>query len=158
MGTLSTNQTAMRRTWRTTLAETRRRIRRFVLEDRVTDHLGGPPNNFHSTGYIMEHRMVNEGKLHTHEVIAHFNADASQVLVGDRFTAKGMTEKHVEESWRWFVSTATFRRLALWYLWRWAWGEWFGLRRRLYYWDLRRRCREATGQYDQSTTDGNEED
>jgi len=43
----------------------------------------------------------------------------------------------------WFLELPAegFRWLALWYLWRWAWGEWFGLRRRLYYWDLSRRSK-----------------
>ena len=41
-----------------------------------------------------------------------------------------------------FMAAEDFRKLALWYLWRWAWGEWFGLRRSLFYWDLHRRCKK----------------
>jgi hypothetical protein len=39
------------------------------------------------------------------------------------------------------IPAEDFRKLALWYLWRWAWGEWFGLRRWLFYWNLRRFAR-----------------
>jgi len=38
------------------------------------------------------------------------------------------------------MAAEDFRKIALWYLWRWAWGEWFGLRRRLWYAALRRIC------------------
>lgn len=37
------------------------------------------------------------------------------------------------------VRADVFRRMAAWYLWRWATGEWFGLRRYFYYKRLRRR-------------------
>ena len=36
------------------------------------------------------------------------------------------------------LSSEDFRKLAIWYLWRWAWGEWFGLRRKAFYWRNRR--------------------
>lgn len=39
------------------------------------------------------------------------------------------------------MAAEDFRKLALWYLWRWAWGEWFGLRRWLFYKNLERYAR-----------------
>lgn len=45
------------------------------------------------------------------------------------------------------MAAEDFRKLALWYLWRWTWGEWFGLRRWLFYrhlhWQVKKMNRRA---------------
>lgn len=48
------------------------------------------------------------------------------------------------------VRADVFRRIALWYLWRWAVGEWFGLRRWLYYKRLFRRLNSYRRMYETS--------
>lgn len=106
------------------------RIRRWILEDRPGDGLGGPPNNWRDTGWIV-------GDVNHIEVSARFNNDAHEIWIA---------EKHIEKDgsysakWVFFTSAGTFRKVSLWYLWRWVWGEWLGLRRKLFFWDNHRRC------------------
>ena len=45
----------------------------------------------------------------------------------------------VVDQWDTHMPAWVFRRFAAWYLWRWAWGEWFGLRRWMFYALLHRR-------------------
>jgi hypothetical protein len=44
------------------------------------------------------------------------------------------------------MAAEDFRKLALWYLWRWVWGEWCGLRRWLFYKRLRQQVRRMEAQ------------
>lgn len=41
--------------------------------------------------------------------------------------------------WKFHISRKEFHKIIRWYLLRWAWGEWFGLRRKLFYFLLRRK-------------------
>ena len=43
--------------------------------------------------------------------------------------------------WHMFITRKSFHKIVRWYLWRWGWGEWFGLRRYLWYKLLHRRVR-----------------
>jgi len=111
-----------------------RAFRCWLLEDQGNRGLGGMPNNWRDTGYIME----DEGKTWAHELYARFGNDAAEIWIGHRWTENGESK----EAWDFHCSTSSFRKIALWYLWRWAWGEWFGLRRWLYYKWLHRHCRQ----------------
>lgn len=41
--------------------------------------------------------------------------------------------------WLYFYSGREFRKMAAWVLWRWIWGDWCGLKTRLWFWTLRQR-------------------
>lgn len=65
------------------------------------------------------------------ELISWFSNDGFELAVQTR-------EKTRDGEWRYwdnafYVARPDFHRIVRWYLWRWAWGEWFGLRRRLWY-------------------------
>ena len=117
-------------------------LRSWALEDHASHGLGGPPNNWGRSGDILVSDNVKvdgDGVVKyrcRHNVGASFNNDAHEVWIWERFEEQGS----VDESWKFSCPARAFRRMALWYLWRWAWGEWFGLRRKLFYWDLHRRC------------------
>lgn len=102
----------------------------WLLEDRASEGLGGAPNmhrmspRFTSRQHGMSTGLAEFGAL--------FNNDAFDFWVWKRF------EETDESRYVLTIAAEDFRKLALWYLWRWAWGEWFGLRRRLYYWHLHR--------------------
>ncbi len=98
----------------------------WLLEDRYHGGLGGPPNM---------HRMSSKLEGRDASYRGGFLNDAHEFWIE--------REYHGEQArWAFFCDARVFRRLALFYLWRWAWGEWFGLRRRLYYiylhWEVRR--------------------
>lgn len=61
-----------------------------------------------------------------------FNNDAFDVAISTQHTDE------IKPQIALCMAAEDFRKLALWYLWRWAWGEWFGVRRRLFYWHLKR--------------------
>lgn len=116
------------------------RFRVWVLEDQPGQGLGGVPNNWRSTGYFDVERVSGEHQKHgkwgySHEISAAFLNDAHEIGISEKWT-EGDT---ISEGWKLMIPARCFRRIALWYLWRWAWGEWFGLRRKLFYWDLKRR-------------------
>ena len=69
----------------------------------------------------------------------HFGNDAGDVMIYLKYAGEE------PERWELFIAAVDFRKLALWYLWRWAWGEWFGLRRRAFYWNLDRKYRTRDG-------------
>ncbi|MFH1634148.1 MAG: hypothetical protein ABIG63_09075, partial [Chloroflexota bacterium] len=113
--------------WRRRLRELPGRIRRWALEDRAGDGLGGPPNNWRASpkvdgghGCAYKLRFCNDG----HEM---------GIAIYD--LADGMSS-----SWLGIVPIRAFRPLVWWYIWRWAWGEWFGLRRKLFYRHLHRQA------------------
>lgn len=96
----------------------------WLLEDRATEGLGGPPNmHRHSPRFTSrQHGMSNGIK----EFSLSFDNDAFDV---------GVWTENTDEAgqWTFMIAAEDFRKLALWYLWRWMWGEWFGLRRVLFY-------------------------
>lgn len=51
---------------------------------------------------------------------------------------------HANE-WKFHLSLKRFRRIALWTIWQWAWGDWFGLRTWLWYRILRRKVNRYKG-------------
>ena len=108
----------------------RRRFWEWLLEDRATHGLGGPPNGFrHSPRFTSRrHGMSNSLK----EFGMQFQNDAFDIGIWKQYD-----EQKSELAFT--IAAEDFRKLALWYLWRWAWGEWFGLRRRLFYWQLHKR-------------------
>ena len=100
-------------------------FRQWILEDKANDGLGGPPNNWQSSP---KYPSCQWGMSTGHEYFSlHFNNDAGEVWISTKFTDDDKSQ------WVTAVACPDFRKLALWYLWRWAWGEWFGLRRKLYY-------------------------
>ena len=91
------------------------RWRVWVLEDRYHDGLGGPPNNTRSYRF----RDDWNGR----DLVVSFINDAHEVWIAEKWDGGG------KEHWTFSAPASAFRRMALWYLWRWIWGEWFGLRR-----------------------------
>lgn len=67
---------------------------------------------------------------------ATFLNDAFDIWIARR---EYQNDQLVVDQWDTHMPVWVFRRFAFWYLWRWAWGEWFGLRRRLFYALLHRR-------------------
>lgn len=45
--------------------------------------------------------------------------------------------------WHGLYRREVINRFIRWYLWQWAWAEWFGLRRRIWYWLLNRRVQKT---------------
>lgn len=121
------------------------RMRRWLLEDQAGEGLGGPPNNWRSTDYIKVQTYIDkEGKEYGGRyAVARFLNDAFEIGIGVKYVERGK----VDEAWKYIDSTKIFRYFALWYLWRWAWGEWFGLRRWLFYKDLHRRVESRLLKY-----------
>ena len=101
-----------------------------IFEDQADVGLGGPPNNWRSFRFTGSKR----GGTTQDEWYICFGNDASQVQIGSKFYGEG-------ERWEIFIACVDFRKMALWYLWRWAWGEWFGLRRKLFYRRLKKQVR-----------------
>jgi hypothetical protein len=122
-----------RNTLRVRLRRWWRRVVPWLLEDQAHQGLGGPPNNWQSTGPIIVER--NSKGAPWHEMYARFGNDAHEIMIGHTYIEDGKRD----QAWIGSIPTATFRQMAIWYLWRWAWGEWFGLRRRLFYWNLFRK-------------------
>lgn len=100
----------------------------WLLEDRATHGLGGAPN-----GHRISPRYPSRGHGMSNGIKAFglsFGNDAFDVHVWRQF------DDQKQSHYALMIAAEDFRKLALWYLWRWAWGEWFGLRRRLFYWYL----------------------
>lgn len=98
------------------------KIRMFVLGD------GLPPNDGKCLGYF----IVEEYPDGHVEFDICFNNSASEIWISQKET-KAHKSGVSNEEWTFHCNDTIFRKMALWYLWRWAWGEWFGLRRWLYY-------------------------
>lgn len=97
----------------------------------VSTGTGGPPNDFaRSPKYpSRQHGMSTGHKWYT----AWFSNDGFDLYIGTQYADSD------EDRITTVMAAEDFRRIALWYLWRWSWGEWFGLRRRLFYWRLLRK-------------------
>jgi hypothetical protein len=109
------------------------KLRQRLLESKAHEGLGGPPNNWqHSPAYKGCNRGHSSGVA---EYGISFQNDAHDVGLWVRY------DEENRQHWDAIMSTEHFRKMALWYLWRWAWGEVFGLRRWLYYKDLSRRMK-----------------
>lgn len=107
-----------------------RMILRRLTEDRYHEGLGGAPNGHQcSPHYNSNQRGMSTG-VEWYSMC--FGNDACDVMIAEKFTDEKTS------TWALHMAAEDFRRLALWYIWRWAWGEWFGLRRRLFYWFLDR--------------------
>lgn len=107
--------------WRQTLLWKWHRSRNTLREWAISDGEGHPPNNWAMSA---AHEAKSGGCFGTYRAV--FLNDASAI---------GVSIKHApdDEQWALMVPAPIFGRLALWYLGRWAFGEWFGLRRALYY-------------------------
>ena len=97
--------------------------------------LGGttaaPNDGAHSPVFVSrKHGMSNGVEWYS----ASFANDAADFWIACKWTDEETG------TWHSVMAAEDFRQIALWYLWRWAWGEWFGLRRRLWYAALRRIC------------------
>lgn len=113
--------------WRNTITAWRVRL----LEDPDS----GPPNNWQfSPKYPSNQYGMSTGHVWWS---IRFANDAGDVHISTKFTDEDRSRYAL------MISAGDFRRLALWYLWRWAWGEWFGLRRKCFYGDLRRRMNKS---------------
>lgn len=108
------------------------KIKEWMMEDQASIGLGGPPNNWR---YRTVWPTNNAGDTGINHYDIRFNNDASEIWIGCTFDDSG------DFQWRFYSTATVFRQFALWYLWRWAVGEWFGLRRKLFYWDLSRSVR-----------------
>jgi hypothetical protein len=129
-----TEMRGWRHRWRYRLASWRVRLREWLLEDGANRGLGGPPNNWQSIKIAAESYGGNA------DYSARFGDDASSIMIWVRYT----DEQKGDGRWLADFRPAVFRRMALWYLWRWAYGEWFGLRRWVYYRWLRRHVAKMT--------------
>jgi len=102
----------------------------WLLESKANLGLGGPPNNWqHSPDFISRQHGMSTG-IKTFSLS--FTNDAFDV---------GMWVKFIDDDngeWAFIMAAEDFRKIAIWYLWRWIVGEWFGLRRKLFYWKLKR--------------------
>lgn len=108
-----------------------RMLRRRLTEDRYHQGLGGAPNGHqHSPRYQSCQRGMSAG-VEWHSIS--FNNDAAEIWIAEKFA-----DDEDASDWELSIAAEDFRRLALWYIRRWAWGEWFGLRRWLFYWYLNR--------------------
>lgn len=97
----------------------------------VSTGTGGPPNDFaRSPQYPSRQHGMSTG--HSWFAAA-FGNDGFDLHIYTRY------DDNDESRTVAIMAAEDFRHIALWYLWRWAWGEWFGLRRRLFYWHLRRK-------------------
>lgn len=104
-------------------------IRQWILEDGANDGLGGPPNNWQSSKlFIVKQGAKHDPKYH-YGYSCRFLNDAYEIWINQEEKENG----ELHQRWAFFCSAEMFRKMALWYLWRWAWGEWFGLRRWLFY-------------------------
>jgi len=102
----------------------RRSVLNRLLEDQAHRGLGGPPNNWHhSPNYTSRQHGMSTG-------IEYFSLS----FTNDAFDVGLWIQwQEGEGKWDCMIAAEDFRKVAIWYLWRWAWGEWFGLRRRLFY-------------------------
>lgn len=125
--TLNPTAIPRRYRWRTQVSIVKHYVRAWLFGNEE----GRPPNDWVSTGYFREPGMWGDGGR---ELSAIFRADATEIEIAEKWT----DNDHITQRLAFSCHVGAFRRMALWYLWRWAWGEWFGLRRRLYYWDLHR--------------------
>lgn len=107
------------------------KLRVRLLESKAHEGLGGPPNAWqHSPQFTSRQHGMSSGLA---EFGASFGNDAFDIHVWVRH------DGNPKPRYELMIAAEDFRKIALWYLWRWAWGEVFGLRRKLYYWDLNRR-------------------
>lgn len=104
-------------------------IRRWLIEDKANVGLGGPPNNWSGSPEIVVQDGTKSDPTYRYGYSVHFNNDAHEIWINVFETERGENHSH----WAFYCSAASFRKMAFWYLWRWAWGEWFGLRRWLFY-------------------------
>lgn len=105
------------------------KLRAWLLEDRALQGLGGAPNMHRYSPMFKSRQHGMSTSVERFGIV--FDNDAFDVFIFKDFDDGSES--------RFAISAEDFRKLALWYLWRWAWGEWFGLRRWLFYWDLARR-------------------
>ena len=117
---------AERPTWRTRLQNRGYRFLQWALEDQADKGLGGPPNDWRAVT-VVDRRESSPGCQKSHTM--GFTNDAFELVIGTTYD-EGKTHDSVNNL---IIRVEPFRKLALWYLWRWAWGEWFGLRRWLFY-------------------------
>ncbi|MCB8942561.1 MAG: hypothetical protein H6658_02175 [Ardenticatenaceae bacterium] len=116
-------------------------LRHWILEDQANAGLGGPPNNWQSSGlFIMQQGAKHDPDYH-YGYSCRFLNDAHEVWINQEEKENGT----LHQRWAFFCSTSAFRKMAMWYLWRWAWGEWFGVRRWLYYKWLHRSVSKMMG-------------
>ena len=102
-------------------AETGWRIKWRKFWGKVWEHFFGDIPNIHESKTI-------EFRDNKPFYIASFVDDSFYIGVGF----------HTE--WLVILRRTTLHKLIFWYLWRFAYGEWFGLRRYLFYKFLHRRC------------------
>lgn len=76
----------------------------------------------------LDHRILEFKSRHGCEEVVMFSNDAFEIGFG------------WPNRWHMFYRREDFHRIIFWYLRQWAFGEWFGLRRIIWYWLLHRRC------------------
>lgn len=106
---------------------------RHVTEDSCDKGLGGPPNNWScSPEYPTRGHGMGSGHL-WYQI--YFTNDAFDLTIATHYSDDTEYRNMMQ------IPAEDFRKLALWYLFRFAWGEWFGLRRWLFYKNLERYAR-----------------
>lgn len=111
----------------------------WLLEDQANRGLGGPPNNWRSLTVPADRKWAGDAAKEHYDIC--FQSDAGEIWIAAKYPDQS------ESTWLIFMNASTFRKMALWYIWRWAWGEWFGLRRSLFYWHLHRRVESYRARY-----------
>lgn len=97
----------------------------------VSTGTGGPPNDWaRSPKYPSSRHGMSTG--HTW-FAARFDNDGFDLSIDTKYDDDKRSRIVL------CMAAVDFRRIALWYLWRWGWGEWFGLRRWLFYKRLHRK-------------------
>lgn len=102
-----------------------RKFYRWLFEGESNEGWGGAPNNGQfSPEFPTRGHGMGSGHLW---YSMHFDNDAHDLWICTQYSDDSQSQHMC------VIPAEDFRKLALWYLWRWAWGEWFGLRRWLFY-------------------------
>lgn len=107
------------------------KARRILICDNTPGWEGGPPNNVADSGRVLDERCSSETERCSYAM--RFTNDAFEVSLSRKDEWLEHGEWRYDDKWIFMMRTELFRRFAIWYLWRWVWGEWFGVRRWLFY-------------------------
>lgn len=121
------------RKYLTRLYRYRSRIKNYIL---CGNREYQPPNDQHFGPKFISDRYGMSTGVEYFRLC--FINDAGDIGIANKFTDG-------DEGWGFMLSATDFRKLALWYIWKWATGEWFGLRRKLFYRDLHKKTAHLPG-------------